>query len=75
MQLFARGGYPVCLYDISSEQLQGARDSIVQQMQSLEGEGLLRSGQTTESLIPSVTFSNNLTEAVKDVGYIQVYRF
>ncbi len=72
MQLFARGGYSVCLYDISLDQLQGARQSIAEQLKSLEGEGLLRNGQTAESLLPSVSYSDNLAEAVKDVIYIQV---
>ena len=62
----------MCLYDISSEQLEGAKESIYKQLQSLEGEGLLRGGQTAESLLPAVSFSSNLKEAVQGAGYVQV---
>jgi len=63
----------VCLYDINSEQLEGAKESIHKQLQSLEGEGLLREGQTAKSLLPSVSFSSNLEEAVQGACYVQVH--
>lgn len=63
----------MCLYDISPEQLQGAQDSIFQQLQSLEREGLLRSGQTAENLATAVTVTTDFQEAVKDAQYIQVH--
>lgn len=72
LQLFARAGYTVCLYDISSDQLQGARKAIQQQLEGLEKEGLLREGQTASQLLKAVAVSSDLKEAVDGSGYIQV---
>ncbi len=74
MQLFVRGGYTVTLYDISDEQLQGALVSVGQQLVQLEGEGLLRTGQTGEGLLKSVSVSSNLSEAMEGAIYVQVER-
>ncbi len=72
LQLFVRGGYTVILYDISDEQLQGALVSIGKQLVQLEGEGLLRAGQTGEELLKSVSVSSNLSEAMEGAIYVQV---
>ena len=74
MQLFVRGGYTVTLYDISDEQLQGALVSVGQQLVQLEGEGLLRTGQTGEGLLKGVSVSSNLSEAMEGAIYVQVER-
>ena len=71
-QLFARAGYSICLYDISDEQLQGAKEAIRVQLEGLQGEGLLREGQTASQLLTAVSFSSNLKDAVTGVDYIQV---
>lgn len=71
-QLFVRAGYCVCLYDISEEQLQGSKEAIQQQLEGLQGEGLLREGQTATQLLKAVSFSSDLKAAVADSGYIQV---
>lgn len=73
MQLFARAGYSVCLYDISAEQLQGAKEAIQQQLEGLQGEGLLGQGQAALQLLQAVSFSSDLKAAVADAIYIQVF--
>ncbi len=70
--MFARAGYNICLYDVSAKQLQGAREAIEKQLQGLEGEGLLREGQTASQLVKAVSFSSDLQDAVADAHYIQV---
>lgn len=65
----------MCLYDISSEQLSGAQEAILKQLQELERGGLLREGQTAATLLKSVSFSSNLKEAVENAEYIQVWKF
>lgn len=62
------------LYDISSQQLQGAQEAIQQQLEGLEGEGLLREGQTATQLIKAVSFTSDLQDAVDGADYIQVSR-
>ena len=72
MQLFARAEYCVCLYDISDEQLQGAKVAIQRQLEELEGQGLLREGQTAAQLLRRVNFSSDLKDAVDGAEYVQV---
>ncbi len=74
-QLFARAQYSVCLYDISAEQLEGAKAAIQGQLEELGGQGLLREGQTPTQLLNSVTFSSDLKDAVGGADYIQVRQF
>lgn len=62
----------MCLYDISAEQLEGAREAIQQQLEGLEGDGLLREGQTASQLSSAVSFSSDLQDAVSGADYIQV---
>ncbi len=52
--------------------MEGAKMAILTQLEELEGQGLLREGQTAAQLIKSVTFSCNLKEAVDGAEYIQV---
>lgn len=60
------------LYDISSEQLQGAREAIQRQLEGLEKEGLLREGQAASQLLQTISFSSQLQEVVDGADYIQV---
>ena len=60
------------LYDIMAEQLEGAVLAIGQQLESLEGEGLLKEGQTGAELLNKVTTSSNLQETVEGAEYVQV---
>ena len=62
----------MCLYDVSADQLEGAKLAIQQQLEGLEGDGLLREGQTASQLLNAVSFSSDLQDAVSDAGYIQV---
>ena len=70
--MFSRGGYCICLYDISEEQLQGAQQAIQQQLEGLEKDGLLREGQTASQLAKAVSYSTDLKNAVAGAVYIQV---
>ena len=74
-QLFARAEYCVCLYDIKDEQLEGAKVAIQSQLVELEGQGLLREGQTASQLLKRVAFSSDLKDAVDGADYIQVRKF
>ena len=71
-QLFARGGYSVTLFDVVADQLQNALVAIEKQLKMLEGDGLLREGQTASELIRSVSVSSDLKEAMEGTDYIQV---
>ncbi len=62
----------MCLYDINDQQLQDAEKAIRKQLEGLEGEGLLRDGQTADKVIKAVSFSSDLREAVEGAEYIQV---
>ena len=55
-----------------AEQLEGAVLAIGQQLESLEGEGLLKEGQTGAELLKKVTTSSNLQETVEGAEYVQV---
>ena len=45
LQLFLRGGYQVVLYDVLSEQLEGAMAAVADKLAAMEKEGLLREGE------------------------------
>ena len=62
----------MCLYDVSADQLEGAKLAIQQQLEGLEGDGLLREGQTASQVLNAVSFSSDLKDAVSGAGYIQV---
>ncbi len=72
VQLFARGGYTVSLYDISDDQLKGALSAIEQQLVTLETQGLLKDGQTAAELVKRVSCFTKLQEAATGAVYIQV---
>ena len=60
------------LYDISSEQVEGALRAVEGQLECLEREGLLREGQSAQGLKDGVSACSNLEDAVKKAVYIQV---
>jgi hypothetical protein len=72
LQLFARAWYTVSLYDISEDQLEGAKVAIQAQLEGLQKDGLLREGQTASQLLGAVTFSSNLEAVIADAIHIQV---
>lgn len=72
LQLFARGGYSVTLFDVVADQLQNALVAIEKQLKMLEGDGLLREGQTASELMRSVSVSSDLKEAMEGTDYVQV---
>ena len=72
LQLFARGGYSVTLFDVVADQLQAALAAIERQLKMLEGDGLLREGQTAAGLMGSVSVSSDLREAMEGADYVQV---
>ena len=72
LQLFARGGYSVTLFDVVADQLQNALVAIEKQLKMLEGDGLLREGQTASELMKSVSVSSDLKEAMEGTDYVQV---
>lgn len=72
LQLFARGGYSVTLFDVVADQLQNALAAIEKQLKMLEGDGLLREGQTASELMRSVSVSSDLKEAMEGTDYVQV---
>lgn len=67
---FAVRGYPVCVCDISSEQLVGAKKSIANNLEFLVNKGILgkEDAANAEGL---VIFSTSVEEAVNDVQFIQ----
>ena len=60
------------LFDISDDQLEGARTAIERQLSTMEGEGLLWKGQTAAVLSEKVSFSTKLQDAAAGASYIQV---
>jgi L-gulonate 3-dehydrogenase len=69
--LFLRGDYTVVLYDVVSEQLDGAMSAISDKLVVMEKEGLLRDGQSAEILGRRVTSSTSLKDAMDGVVYVQ----
>lgn len=61
------------LFDVVADQLQHALAAIESQLKMLEGDGLLREGQTAAELVRSVSVSSDLEEAMKGTHYVQVY--
>ena len=60
------------LFDVIADQLQNALVAIEKQLKMLEGDGLLREGQTTSELMRFVSVSNDLKEAMEGTDYVQV---
>ena len=60
------------LFDVVADQLPAALASIERQLTMLEGDGLLREGQTAASLMKSVSVSSDLKEAMEGTDYVQV---
>ena len=60
------------LFDVIADQLHNALVAIEKQLKMLEGDGLLREGQTTSELMRFVSVSNDLKEAMEGTDYVQV---
>ena len=60
------------LFDVVADQLQNALSAIESQLKMLEGDGLLRDGQTAAELVKSVSVSSDLKEAMEETDYVQV---
>lgn len=60
------------LFDVVEGQLQNALVAIEDQLKMLEGDGLLREGQTAADLMKSVSINTDLKEAMKGTDYVQV---
>ena len=60
------------LFDVVADQLQNALAAIEKQLKMLEGDGLLREGQTASELMRSVSVSSDLKEAMEGTDYVQV---
>jgi 3-hydroxyacyl-CoA dehydrogenase len=65
----------VTLFDVVADQLQNALAAIEKQLKMLEGDGLLREGQTASELMRSVSVSSDLKEAMEGTNYVQVAIF
>ena len=73
-QLFIRGGYSVTLFDVMEEQLKGALVAVEEQLKTLERDGLLRDGQTSDQLLKQVSVCSDLKGAMEGAEYVQVQR-
>ena len=71
MQLFLRGGYEVCLFDVNLEQIDSALKGISEQLNELNKEGLLFD-QNPSELLKKLYGVDELEEAVKDALHVQV---
>ena len=60
------------LFDVVADQLQAALAAIERQLKMLEGDGLLKEGQTAARLMGSVSVSSDLREAMEGTDYVQV---
>ena len=61
------------LFDVVPDQLQSALAAVEGQLRMLEGDGLLREGQTAARLIKSVTVCSDLRVAMEGTEYVQVW--
>lgn len=69
--LFAAAGYNVMIYDIKSEQVEGAKTNIKASLQDLSEQGLLRGTLSADEQYVLIEGTNNMEECVKDAVYIQ----
>lgn len=60
------------LFDVMADQLQNALVAVEKQLKMLEGDGLLREGQTAATLMRAVSVSSDLKEAMEGTDYVQV---
>lgn len=60
------------LFDVVADQLQNALVAIEKQLKMLEGDGLLREGQTSSELMRFVSVNSDLKEAMEGTDYVQV---
>lgn len=67
---FAMRGYPVCVYDISPDQLTAARKQIAGHLEFLVGKGILTEVQASRAE-EMVSYTTVIEEAVKDAQFIQ----
>ncbi|KJH40265.1 3-hydroxyacyl-CoA dehydrogenase family protein, partial [Dictyocaulus viviparus] len=69
--LFVSAGYTVCLYDISSTQLDASRQTILKYLQQLRSDGLSRGSITVEEATKLITTTSTLSEALSNAIYAQ----
>ena len=67
---FAMQGYPVCIYDIEQKPLDVARNNILNNLDILQKNNILTK-QASENTLALLKYTTNLSEAVKDVQFIQ----
>ncbi|KAF8368372.1 hypothetical protein PRIPAC_86201 [Pristionchus pacificus] len=63
--------YPVCLYDIGEEQLAKARETVKNNLEKLEEEGLSRGSSTAAEALARITSTTSLQDALAGAIYAQ----
>ena len=61
------------LFDVVADQLEAALVAVEEKLLSLEGEGLLRAGQSAAELVKAVSVTSDLKQAMDGAEYVQVY--
>ncbi|CAJ0595408.1 unnamed protein product [Cylicocyclus nassatus] len=69
--LFVSAGYTVCLYDISTNQLDSAKQTVLKNLQKLKSEGLSRGTTTLEEATTRINTTTKLSEALAGAIYAQ----
>ncbi|EYC00793.1 hypothetical protein Y032_0113g406 [Ancylostoma ceylanicum] len=69
--LFVSAGYSVCLYDISTNQLETSKQTVLKNLQKLKSEGLSRGTTTLEEAPSRITTTMKLNEALAGAIYAQ----
>jgi len=70
LQMFARAGYSVALFDISPEQVAAALESIMEQLKGLQAVDLLN-GQTPEEIHARVSAAASLADGMAGAVHLQ----
>jgi 3-hydroxybutyryl-CoA dehydrogenase len=68
-QVFAQGGYPVCLHDVRDEILEKAKRLMASNMKTMEEMGLLKKGEPAAAL-GRVQTTTRLEEAGKNADFV-----
>ncbi|KAK6731245.1 hypothetical protein RB195_007606 [Necator americanus] len=69
--IFVSAGYSICLYDISTNQLEISKQTILQNLQKIKSEGLSRGSTTLEDAPSRISTTMKLDEALADAIYAQ----
>ncbi|VDM56393.1 unnamed protein product [Angiostrongylus costaricensis] len=69
--LFVSAGYTICLYDISQNQLESSRQTILKNLQTLINDGLSRGDITVAVAQKRITTTSTLSEALIGAIYAQ----